>query len=395
MSYSKPRVFFLTYYPPTPTMGGAMAFHRHFVERPDFELFVATDDRRVLQYHPPYPVLIFQQPAWLERLSRTRLSRWAHSYKHLLAGHSIPDEVLEAARKFKPDLIFTIAGSWDWTTEMSRQLAHELDVPLVGSFNDWFDFSIIQHPALRSALEKKFRSFYQDCDLAWCTCEGMREELGPHPNAQVLYPVGARSQPVPPGKNGAADDSKFVAIFGGNLSDWYGRMLEQLVCAAWAAKAPVEFRIFGGNQSWSADFDRLARERNIFRGHIPFEQLRQEAAAADCLLLLMGFGPECALVERTSFKTKFLDYLAFQKPIAVWGPEYCTATRYVREFGSAAQSVSPDPNDFLKVLLALKDNPAQQKQLVENAAKMYEDRFHPDKVHAHFVHHSLKLLGRA
>jgi Glycosyltransferase Family 4 len=389
---SKPKVFFLTYYPPVPTMGGAMAFYRHFVERDDFDLFLATDDKHVLQYNPRYPVLIFQQPTWLERLSRTRFSRWAHSYKHLMAGNFIPTEVLAAAKKFKPDLIFTIAGSWDWTTLMSQKLARKLGVPLVGSFNDWFDFSIIVHPRLHSRLEKRFRSFYRDCDLAWCTSEGMREELGPHSNAQVLYPVGARHETV---KNGTPSPSRFVATFAGNLSDWYGRMLEQLVRTAWALDAPVEFRIFGGNQSWSADFDRLASERGVFRGHIPFEQLRVKMTEADCLLLLMGFEEKCALIERTSFKTKFLDYLSFQKPVAVWGPEYCSATRYVREFDSAQLCVSPDPNDFLTMLLSLKANASRQNQLVENAAKMYGDRFHPDKIHANFVHHSLKLLGRS
>ena len=197
-----------------------MAFYRHFVERPDFELFVATDDKRVQDYNPPYPVLIFQQPAWLERLSRTRLSLWAHSYKHLIAGNSIPDEVLEAAKKFKPDIVFTIGGSWDWSAIMAEKLARQLGVPLVGSFNDWFDFSTLIHPRLHDRLEKRFRSFYQACDLAWCTSEGMREELGPHRNAQVLYPIGANQQPVAQSAASRNGKSKFVVAFAGNLGHW-------------------------------------------------------------------------------------------------------------------------------------------------------------------------------
>ena len=376
-------------------MGGAMAFYRHFVERPDFELFVATTDKRVLKYKPPYQLLLFDQPAWLERLCRTRLGRWAHSYKHLVAGNFIPAEVLRAARQFRPDFIFTIAGSWDWTTLMSQRLARKLGVPLVGSFNDWFDFSIIIHPWLRSSLEKRFRSFYRECDLAWCTCEGMREELGAHPNAQVLYPVGARPQPVEKAEsNCSSGTSRFVVVFAGNLSNWYGQMLEQLIKAAIASDAPVEFRIYGGNQSWSSEFDRMVRERNIFRGHLPFEQLRQEMAGADALILPMGFEAECAQVERTSFKTKFLDYLSCQKPILVWGPEYCSAVRVAREFDSAEVCTQPDAAAFLEKIIALQKAPERQAALVHNARKMYEARFHPDKIHAKFVHHTLKLLGR-
>ncbi len=266
----KLRVFFLTYYPPVPAMGGAMAFHRHFVERKDFELFVATDDKRVLEYNPPYPVLIFQEPAWLERMSRTRLSPWIHSYKQVFAGNFIPAEVLEAAEKFKPDLIFTIGGSWNWTAQMSQKLARKLAVPLVASFNDWFDFGTINHPALLGRVEKKFRAFYQESDLAFCTSEGMRDELGPHRNAHILYPIGANAQPTTQKAAGAAN-GKFVIAFAGNLGNWYGKMLEQLITASLNAKAPIEFRIFGSNASWSADFDKLAKAKGIFLGHRAFD----------------------------------------------------------------------------------------------------------------------------
>ena len=139
----------------------------------------------------------------------------------------------------------------------------------------------------------------------------------------------------------------------------------------------------------------MVRAENIYRGLLPFDQLRQEMAEVDCLLLFMGFGEACALTERTSFKTKFLDYLTFQKPILLWGPDYCSASGYAKEFDSAEQCNSPDAKAFLKTLLDLQANPDRQKTLVENADKMFQDRFHPDKIHAEFVKHSRKLLGRA
>ena len=372
-----------------------MAFYRHFVERQDFELFVATTDRRVLNYNPTYQLLLFAQPAWLERLCRTRLALWTHSYKHLVAGNCIPAKVLRAAKEFRPDFVFTIAGSWDWTTLMSQRLARKLRVPLVASFNDWFDFSIIIHPWVRSTLERRFRAFYRECDLAWCTCEGMREELGPHPNAHVLYPIGARPQavemPVSDHRNGK---SRFVVAFGGNLSNWYGAMLERLIKSAIAKESPIEFRIYGANQSWGSEFDRFVREQNIFRGHLPFDQLQQEMAGADALILPMGFEAECAQVERTSFKTKFLDYLSCQKPILVWGPEYSSAVRVAREFDAAEVCTLPDGAAFLERILALHNAPQRRAALVHNARTMYDSRYHPEKIHAGFLHHSLMLLDR-
>src|SRR6266480_3283639 len=66
------RVFYLSYTPPVPTWGGAMSFYRHFVERSDFDLFVATDSADVQRYEVPYPYHRFNAPPWLDRMLRTR-----------------------------------------------------------------------------------------------------------------------------------------------------------------------------------------------------------------------------------------------------------------------------------------------------------------------------------
>ena len=367
-------------------MGGAMAYYRHFFEHDDFEVFVATDDKRVSHYNLPCEVLIFDQPRWLERISKTRFFRWAHSLKHLFAGYFIPGKVVQAARDFQPDLIFTIAGSWDSTAQMSQLLSRKLNVPLVGSFNDWFDFGAIIHPLMKPLIEERFRSFFRECDLAFCTSEGMKEALGPHHYAHVLYPVGASPKAGNESPSTTTNiRGPFVIAFAGNLSDWYGVMLEQLVETAFKMKAPLEFRIFGANQSWSFGFDRLARERKIYRGFLPFDQLGKEVAQVDALILPMGFGQESALTERTSFNTKFLYYLAFRKPIMVWGPEYCSAVRVAREFDSAEICNDADPRAVVSILELLARSPERQGQLVAHAAAMYEDRFHPDKIHAGFV----------
>lgn len=392
----KIKVFFLTFDPPTPTLGGAMAFYRHFFERDDFEVFVATDNRRVLQYELPCQVLLFDQPRWLERLTRTRFSLWAHSFRHLLAGYFIPKEVLRAAQDFQPDLIFTIAGSWGWTTLMARQLAHRLDVPLVGSFNDWFDFSIFIHPWFRPLLEKTFRAFYRDCDLAFCTSDGMKKELGFHRNAHVLYPIGSRPRTTQVSLCAPkASTAPFVVAYAGNLGQWYGPMLERLVTSSLKSESRIQFHIYGAYQSWSDKFDHLTRGKNIYRGLLNFEQLIEELKEADALLLPMGFGEDCALTERTSFKTKFLDYVTHQKPIFVWGPEYCTAVQVAREFESAEICNSPDAEEALRCLITFSDQHDRQMLLIRNASLMFLDRFHPNKIHTVFLNEINNIINQS
>src|SRR5260370_28773935 len=100
--------------------------------------------------------------------------------------------------------------------------------------------------------------------------------------------------------------------------------------------------MLGSKGSWSGKLDSAARTAGVYRGQAAFDRLKTYAQEADLLLLPMGFGNECAQIERTSFKTKFLDYLTYQKPIIIWGPEYCSAVRAAREFDAAECYTSPD-----------------------------------------------------
>jgi glycosyltransferase involved in cell wall biosynthesis len=364
-----------------------MAFYRHFIERSDFEVKVITNCGTFPTQTVSYTPTFFGPSRLTNRLFRTRLLPWFYGLHSLTAWGRVPPVVWETAREFKPDAIFTIAGSWDYSALVAEQVARRLKVPLVASFNDWFNYGWFPpHPVYHSLIEQRFRRFYREADLALCTCEGMRDALGPHPNSHILYPIGARlPERLPSFSPFVVNGRAFVVVFAGSLADWYGPMLERLVKAAQSCSVPVEFRFYGSNPSWSPEFDTFARSQNIYRGHLPFEQLRSAMAGADLLLLPMGFGPQCSAVERTSFKTKFLDYLSYQKPILVWGPEYCSAVRAAKEFGSAEICEQPDAAAALERLLALRQHPQRQSALVNHARKMYDDRFHPNKIHSALV----------
>lgn len=391
----KIKILFITSLPPIPTWGTSMAFFRHFVERDDFEIFVVTDNPQILDHSVKYNYKLVKNSHYIERLSKTRFSKFFHSAKHLLFGYFIPKEIMLSSKEFKPDVIMTVAGTWSWTSLMARQVSKKFKKPLVASFNDWYDYNLITHPLLKPIIEKKFRSYYRRCNLALCTCEGMQEALGSHPNCHILYPVGtplADSTPAflpyqNPGR-------KFVVGFGGSLGEWYGLMIEQLVKASQARNSNVEFCIYGGNPSWSSEFDRHARACGIYRGQVPFVELQEAMSQVDALILPMGFGSECAHVEKTSFKTKFLDYLTYQKPIIVWGPEYSSAVRVAREFDSADVITDPEASAVLNNISSLLSNPERQMTLVNNATKMYHSRFDPIKIHNGFIDKITNLITK-
>ena len=359
-----------------------MTFYRHFCERPDFEVAVISDDPSIAQQEYN-SLLVGSSPAW-ERLARTRLSNWVHGYRHRFGGRKIEPAIHEFVERFEPEAVFTVGGAWSWLARLAERVATRNRLPLIGSFNDWWNYNQIYPPRMHDSLHAQFIDFYQRCDLAICTSEGMEDALGQHRNSVVLYPTGAGFEPAdnfqPPADGG------LKVGFGGNLGDWYGRMVQGLVEAARSQPEPtLAFEIYGSRPSWSAEFDQLVRQEQIFHGQVDFQTLTQKMRQCNVLLLPMGFDAGSRQIESTSFKTKFLDYLTFEKPIFVWGPEYCSAVRTAREFDSAEVCTDEDPQAAASLLSALQKNPQRQSELVANARAMYNDRFHPDTLHRELV----------
>lgn len=368
------RILFITNTPPLPTQGGAMTFFRHFVERDDFEIAVITDDKSIKQHNVDYPYKIINPGQLGARIRNSRLHKLEQSYRRIVGVRKLHSSILKFAQEFEPDAIFTVGGSWTWMAIIAAKAARKLQLPLIGSFNDWWDYCATYHTSTAYLIEKRFRSFYKKCDLAICTSEGMHRELGPHKNTVILYPSGAK---LTERTNFTPAISKFIIGFGGNLGDWYGPMLERLINAT----PDIEYNIFGFNPSWSSSFDKKMKSKGFYKGSVNFEQLKQEMHKCDALILLMGFGDSCAMVEKTSFKTKFLDYLTFQRPIILWGPDYCSAAIAATEFDSAEICTDNNAESIATTIYNLRDAPARQTQLVCNGQTMYNERFNPDNLH--------------
>ena len=368
-----------------------MLLYRHFCERDDFEISVITDNPQIRQYDLSYEFSVIEHSRLWNRIVRTRLSKSLHSLAHMAFGAKISADVWNQAKLFNPDIVLTVAGSWSWTSRLAKQVAHRLNVPLVGSFMDWWYYNQIYTEWAAPRIEAEFRNLYRQCDLALCISEGMQKAMGKHANSAVIYPIGSSRQENSDAQAATKPD-KFTLAFGGNLGDWYGHMLEHLILAA-QGTGNLQFQLYGPNTSWSGIFDQTARSAGIYRGCLPLPELREELKKVDALFLLMGFDAGCAQIEKTSFKSKFLEYLSFQKPIFIWGPEYCSAVYYARKFDSAEICTSPMPEDFLKTILSVKDNPTRQQQLVENASTMYNERFHPDSIHRLLVSKLMELVA--
>ena len=164
------RLFVLTSQPPLPSWGTSMTFWRHLVERNSFDIMVATDSNLIDQYDVPYEPIRLKPPKVWNRLCHSRLSPWCNGFQNLYGSRLLGPNFINRVSKFSPDAVFTVAGSWDYTALTAKRVSNRLRIPLISSFNDWFDYgSFLSHESFRPKVEARFRKFYHQSDLALCT----------------------------------------------------------------------------------------------------------------------------------------------------------------------------------------------------------------------------------
>ena len=116
-------------------------------------------------------------------------------------------------------------------------------------------------------------------------------------------------------------------------------------------------------------------------------------ASADALLSVMSFEREHELFMRTSFTTKFLDYVTFGKPVILWGPEYCGPVRVARKHGGAAVISTNDAGAVISLCRQIARDIALGEKLSKEALQLHQTLFNPDRLQAIFVGEIEKLVA--
>jgi hypothetical protein len=383
MSSKRTRVVLVSIVPPRNDCGVRIVMHRHLVERSPFELHVAStadfaDNLLVhTQLRLPYP---------LHRLRKTRfgpkLSPWFTDYENLVWTLTVPGALDQAIRGFKPDVILTLAESS--LCHIAAKAAKIHGLPLAGLFLDWFPImkGHYGHAWTQTLLSRRYRAIYQQCDLAFCTSDGMQDVLGPHRNSHVIYPMPGKHlipETISPPKSG-----KFRLVYVGSVENFYGRMICSLI-EKLQPLPDIEIIVVGPNADWPTPVLEHASAKGIYLGFKPPEEATDVLASADALLVLMSFEAEHRLFMETSFTTKFLDYTTFGKPIVLWGPDYCTPVRVARRAGGALVVNTPDPEGVVIGCRKISSNNSTRTQLSKQARSLHQTLFSPDRLQSVFV----------
>src|SRR4029077_17657236 len=147
----------------------------------------------------------------------------------------------------------------------------------------------------------------------------------------------------------------------------------------------LEIIVVGPNADWPADLLERARASGCYLGFKPPDEAAKVLASADALLVVMSFEKEHELFMRTSFTTKFLDYVAFGKPVILWGPESCTPVRVARKHGGAAVVSSSDAHAVVALSREIAANSELSKKLSQEAMQLHQTLFNPDRLQDVFV----------
>jgi hypothetical protein len=356
-----------------------MALHRHFVERNDFEVSVAG---HFLQDVTAKNVTSLSPSPILERLQKTRVRRFFINLQILLSWIWLPRKVIQLIRDFRPDFIFTVPDNlhlgWAW------RASRKFGIPLAVNFQDLFPISSFvpqtdrPYRWLSNFLMWRFRVASQKSEAVFYTSEGMRNFFQNDKPGHVLYPIGEKIEI----QEGQLQDATNVTklVYAGNCYGAYGRMLLSL--AGELVKCPhIQFKIFTAGNDWLEEDREYFEKIGVLNAFKPFDELKNELAAADAFLTVMSFEDRERRFVETSFTTKWLDYAPFCKPVLVWGPDYSSAAVFARKHTCGAVISFPQPFDAKREIECILNNQQLCLKLSNSSKIVASEILNPSKIH--------------
>ncbi|MEI9919956.1 MAG: hypothetical protein WDO14_14340 [Bacteroidota bacterium] len=324
----------------------------------------------------------------------SRFSRIAYNAEYLANWYRVPSDLLEFARKFKPDAIFTVPDNTH--SGLALGLSKKLNVPLIVDFQDLFPLSrfiprfMEPYGWIRKTLLRKTFALNRAADLAFYTSEGMLDYFRGSKNAHVLYPIGDFDITREPVK-AALPNKRITLVYAGNCYGAYGRML--LAFAKLVKTSPdIHLKIFPVGKDWTDEEITEMTDAGIYQKFLPFPELKIELASCDAFLTVMSFEKDQEPFVRTSFTTKWLDYAPFGKPIFVWGPDYCSGVVFAKKYQCGAIASDPKATALLEVINRTTNNEKDWLALGQKARKAADTILNPDSIHRTLVEQVAKLL---
>jgi glycosyltransferase involved in cell wall biosynthesis len=392
----KKRILYFSSISLNPTIGGYLVMYHHLVAKNDFEV-LEINNQVIEEHEKKSPFFRFLNPL-INRLRRTRLNRLFLVYDFLFRYKFLPTSLTDKIKLFAPDVVLTVAhGNLFWP---AIRVSEKFKIPLVSVYHDWWPVLAQQYIKLgdRSIqrIQDQFRELYTKSHCAFCVCEGMRAELGNHSNSHVLFPMSAEiedqidSLPITPKIDN--QHTPFLLCYSGNISSGYGNLLRRLIVGLKNHQS-IDIRLYGNAQTWPSADQEDASKTGILHPFIPsFKDFIPLLNQASALLTVMSFEEEPEIFRRTSFPSKITVYTAFAKPLVFWAPKESSVAQFVKQYDAGLLVEDPETDAIINALETLEKSPEMQDKFAYQARQLYENIFHPDRIHLQFVQQISALI---
>lgn len=373
------RLYVISSVRPEPSSAGQVILHRHLTEIPGLEYESYGHEPEVIT-----PSSAIRRI--MGRLSQTPAKRFAHDFWAWREGRwldallppSVPDPTCS--------VVVTVAQGD--ACGAAQRFAQKHRLPLVTFFHDWWPDMVSLHAPFREIMEQNFRDLYRQSQLALCVSEGMRMELGSHPNAQVLYPIpskGRQLHALPKSTN------TLKVLYFGNLRE-YGTMMAQALHEL-KGHTQVRMEARGANPNWPDSFRSVMAQEGMWHDFAPRDVLNSWIQSADAFLVPMVFDPCMRRRMETSFPSKMVEMAQFGRPLVIWGPEYCSAVQWARQGNRALCVTDPDPKVLRQELEKLASSPEEYQRLSCAAIDASRTDFSHERIQAKFLRSIMDTLG--
>ena len=388
-----PKIAYIGWTEPSNNSGATLALMYHLFAYAQWNVFVITDKpfKGVGEKNQWFHI----KRSWLhQRLSRTRFRRIVAQYEMSLEPYLISLKTINVIREFQPDIILTIPdNTLSWVAQI---VSKKLNIPLVSNFQDWWPrgqfYAIHEKPYLptRSLLESRFRKIYKHSSVAFCTSQGFKSFLGDHPCSPILYPCPGERPEKRYSINYVEQNQSVRLIYAGTTVRSYGRQILSLAKKVFN-RQDIIFHIYGGKPDWSEEDFQWAKNVGIYRGFVTREIIKQHITSAHVGLVVMSFDSDLEIMMKTSFTTKFLEYVQLAKPVVVWGPKDCEPAKITQE-KMTGLTVNEESADYvISSLLHFKEQ-SFFKQCSDNAWETATTMFDPKEIHNTFSSNVYKLI---
>ena len=380
----KYKILYISAVIPDTTSGGRFAMYRHLILKNDFEVAVASTNHVDLPIDNQFTI---RRNRLIERIRRTKLCRFIYNLEYIINWVYVPKKLLEFAVKFKPNAILCVVD--DWHIGLAYQLAKYLNIPLIVNFQDLFCLSQFvpvrtrPYPLTTSWLIQRYHYINQFANLVFYTSVGMREWFGNSKQGHILYPIGDFQIEKYVNQKQCPQD-KIKIVYAGNCYGAYGRMLLEL--AEYALQCQhIQLKIFAAGNDWLPSKLEQMTQAGIYQGFKPFALLKEQLEQADAFLTVMSFEKEEEVFMRTSFTTKWLDYVPYGKPVFVWGPEYSTACNFAKKYQSGTVCLEQNPKLLIQVITETASNSRAWDEACESSIQVANTVLNAEQIHHLFV----------